>query len=40
LALAFDSSAAGFWVRHGATVYRLDAWQVNQLTPTPDTFKR
>jgi hypothetical protein len=38
LALAFDSTAAGFWVRRANTVYRLDAWQVDQLTPTKDTF--
>ena len=41
LALAFDSTAGGFWVRRpsGGTVYRLDLWQVDQLTPTADALK-
>jgi Domain of unknown function (DUF4340) len=39
LALAFDSTAAGFWVRQGSTVYRLDPWRVNQLTPGAEAFK-
>jgi len=41
LALAFDSTAGGFLVRHvagvggeGATVYRMTVWDVDGLTPT------
>jgi len=42
LALTFDSTASGYWVRKpgGGTVYRLDLWQVDQLTPTEDALKR
>jgi hypothetical protein len=42
LALTFDSTASGYWVRRpeGATVYRLDFWQVDQLTPAEDALKR
>lgn len=41
LALTFDSTAGGFWARTGAggTVYRLDFWQVDQLTPAEDALK-
>jgi hypothetical protein len=41
LKLEFDSTAAGYWTRTpgGATVYRLDSWQAEQLTPNADTFK-
>ena len=41
LALAFDSTAGGFWVRRasGGTVYRLDTWQVDQLTPALQTLQ-
>ena len=35
LALALDSGAANFWVRRASTgtVYRLDFWQADQITP-------
>ena len=41
LALAFDSAAGRFWVRraNSGTVYRLDVWQVDQLTPPLDGLK-
>jgi hypothetical protein len=41
LALTFDSTPGSFWVRSGAggTVYRLDFWQVDQLTPAEDALK-
>jgi hypothetical protein len=41
LALAFDSTPGGFWTRRagGGTVYRLDSWLVDQLTPTADALK-
>ena len=41
LALAFDSTASGYWVRkpEGGTVYRLEFWQVDQLTPSEDALK-
>jgi hypothetical protein len=41
LALAFDSTAGGFWTRRagGGTVYRLDSWLVDQLTPAADALK-
>ena len=41
LALAFDSTAGRFWVRRasGGTVYRLDSWQVDQLTPPLEGLK-
>jgi len=40
LALAFDSAATGFWVRRpsGGAVYRMDTWQVDQLTPRDSTL--
>jgi hypothetical protein len=42
VALTFDSTASGYWVRkpEGGTVYRLDFWQVDQLTPAEDALKR
>ncbi len=41
LSLELDSAAAGFWARTQArgTVYRLDFWQVDQLTPAEDALK-
>jgi Domain of unknown function (DUF4340) len=41
LALTFDSTASGYWVRkpEGGAVYRLDFWQVDQLTPAEDALK-
>ena len=41
LALTFDSTAGGFWVHTaaGGTVYRLDFWLVDQLTPAEDALK-
>jgi hypothetical protein len=41
MALLFDSLPGGFWVRkpEGGTVYRLDTWQVDQLTPGEDALK-
>lgn len=41
LALVFDSTAGGFWARKAGdrAVYRLDFWQVDQLTPAEDAFK-
>lgn len=41
LALTFDSTAGAFWVRkpEGGAVYRLDFWQVDQLTPAEDALK-
>ncbi len=41
LALAFDSTATGFWVRAAgdSTVYRLDTWNADRLTPADSTLK-
>lgn len=41
LTLAFDSTSNGFWARAGSggTVYRLDTWAVNRLTPADSTLK-
>ena len=41
LALTFDSTASGYWVRkaEGGTVYRLDFWQADQLTPAENALK-
>lgn len=41
LALAFDSTGTGHWARRGSdgTVFQLDFWRVNQLTP-PDSALR
>lgn len=40
--LAFDSTAAAFWVRLDSTptVYRLESWLVNQLTPADSTLRK
>lgn len=42
LALVFDSTAGGYWVRQagGGTVYRMDPWDVEQLTPQERTLAR
>lgn len=42
LALAFDSTAAGYWVRRAGdeTVYRLDFWRYDELTPNDSTLRR
>jgi hypothetical protein len=41
LTLVFDSTATGFWVRGGpdSTVYRLDTWSADRLTPSDSTLK-
>jgi hypothetical protein len=41
LALEFDSTADGFWVRRaaGELVYRLGTWEVDQLTPRDTTLR-
>lgn len=41
-ALVFDSTDAGWWVRHaaGGTVYRLHGWKVDDLTPHDSTLRR
>lgn len=41
LSLALDSTATGFWVRAGddPTVYRLDTWSADRLTPSDSTLK-
>jgi Domain of unknown function (DUF4340) len=41
LRLAFDSTSTGFWVRGSAdsTVYRLDTWSADRLTPSDSAFK-
>jgi len=41
LRLAFDSTATGFWVRAGedSTVYRVDTWSADQLTPSDSALK-
>jgi hypothetical protein len=41
-ALVFDSTDAGYWVRHagGGTVYRLHGWKVDDLTPHDSTLRR
>jgi len=41
LSLAFDSTKGGFWVRadSGGTIYRLEAWSADQLTPADSTFR-
>ena len=38
LALAFDSTANGFWVRAAgdSTVYRMDTWSADRLRPGHD----
>ncbi|HEX2220013.1 MAG TPA: DUF4340 domain-containing protein [Gemmatimonadales bacterium] len=41
LALAFDSTANGFWVQAAgdSTVYRLDTWTADRLAPADSTLK-
>ena len=41
LSMAFDSSATGFWVRAGqdSTIYRLDTWSADRLTPSDSALK-
>jgi hypothetical protein len=41
LTLAFDSTAGGFWVRAdtGSTVYRMDSWTADRLTPADNMLK-
>lgn len=41
LRLDFDSTATGFWVRAGedGTVYRMDGWSVDRLTPGDSALK-
>jgi hypothetical protein len=41
VALAFDSTANGFWVRAGkdSVVYRLDTWSADRLVPADSTLK-
>jgi hypothetical protein len=41
LQLAFDSSSAGLWIRAdtGGTVWRLDSWSADRITPTDSTLK-
>lgn len=40
--LAIDSTLSGFWVRRegDATVFRIDSWILNQLTPTDSTLRK
>jgi hypothetical protein len=40
-ALAFDSTANGFWVRAGedSTVYRVDTWSADRLVPADSTLR-
>lgn len=42
LALAIDSTTAGYWARRGGddTVFRLDFWRADELTPTDSTLRR
>jgi hypothetical protein len=41
LTLAFDSTATGYWVRtsEDSTVYRMDTWSVDQLTPADSALR-
>jgi hypothetical protein len=41
LALAVDSTTSGIWVRRGAgpTVFRLDAWRLDELTPADSALR-
>ena len=41
LALIFDSTAAGTWVRHdsGGPIYRFDRWRIDALMPTDSTLR-
>jgi hypothetical protein len=40
--LRIDSTASGYWVRRddNPTVFRIDSWIVNQLTPTDSTLRK
>jgi hypothetical protein len=42
LALAIDSAGSNYWVRKDAdsTVYRLDSWTADQLTPKDSTLRK
>lgn len=42
LALAIDSTGGGYWARRGGdeTVFRLDFWRADELTPTDSTLRR
>lgn len=41
LALTIDSTASGYWVRRegDSTVYRMDSWNADPLTPADSTFR-
>jgi uncharacterized protein DUF4340 len=41
LDLTFDSTTSGYWIRkpESGTVYRLDSWHVEQITPPEDAFQ-
>jgi hypothetical protein len=41
LALVFDSTSGGFWLRPDgdSTIYRLDSWTADRLTPADTTLK-
>jgi len=41
VALVFDSTASGFWVRSdtGRTIYRMEAWTADRLTPADTSVK-
>jgi hypothetical protein len=41
LTLLFDSTAAGFWVRPdtGKTIYRIESWTADRLTPADTSLK-
>jgi len=40
--LAFDSTSGGFWIKRDtlATVYRIDSWLADQLTPIDSTLSK
>lgn len=42
LSLTLDSAAAGFWTTKAGdpTIFRLDNWQANQITPSGDSLTR
>jgi Domain of unknown function (DUF4340) len=42
VSLVFDSSSSGVWTRadSGGTVFRLDAWMLDQLTPAESSFRK
>jgi hypothetical protein len=41
LALVFDSTASGFWVRSdtGGTIYRMESWAADRITPADTSLK-